>query len=223
MVKNGQKRAAGMYPVPSGPHVGGQPLSELTAKQRQAVGELGLSEEEWDTSTWQFREHDFNKLKPAVRRAAAALGFDTQSWFLYAAVVRSKHKDWLARITAAQREPENKIASKPPGEASAPKRGNQGASSSKAATSLRQRSSKGAMQEDAEGGVQGAAVVGGEGVDDPAMVTGPDGIFVLWWRSLTDQINTFWLLLELPNEYNFSCVMIIVTLRNKCFPQSLFI
>ena len=71
------------YPVPEGPHVGGKPLSELTAKQKAAVIELGLIEEEWDTCTWHVYEDDMNKLKPAERRAVTALGFDSKSWFLF--------------------------------------------------------------------------------------------------------------------------------------------
>ena len=90
--------------------------------------------------------------------------FDTKSWFLFAAVVRSKHADWLKRIAASQREHQKKSASKPD-EASVRKWGNQGgAASSKAAASLR-AGSTGDVQEDAEGGDQGAAVAGGEDVD----------------------------------------------------------
>jgi hypothetical protein len=136
MGRNGKQRAPRVVEVPAGPHVGGKPLSGLTALQKQAVEDLGISEVEWDTSTWQFREPEFSKLKQAERLAAVALGFDPTSWFLFAAIVRSKHARWLKDQKRAH---ENKTAS-PRGEAaSAPKRVSHGASSSKAAASLRAR------------------------------------------------------------------------------------
>ena len=138
MGKNGKQRAPRVFEVPAGPHVWGKPLSGLTARQKQAVKDLGISEEEWDTSTWQFREPEFSKLKQqqAEGLAAVALGFDPTSWFLFAAIVRSKHARWLKDQKRAH---ENKTAS-PRGEAaSAPKRVSHGASSSKAAASLRAR------------------------------------------------------------------------------------
>ena len=139
MEKNGKQRAPHVFEVPAGPHVGGKPLSGLTARQKQAVKDLGISEEEWDTCTWQFREHEFSKLKQAEGLAAVALGFDPKSWFLFAAIVRSKHARWLKQIKDQKRAQENKTAS-PRGEAaSAPKRVSPGASSSKAAASLRAR------------------------------------------------------------------------------------
>ena len=119
--------------MPEGSHVGGKPLSELTAKQKAAVIELGLTEEEWDTCTWHVYEDDMNKLKPAEGRAVTALGFDSKSWYLFSAVVRSKHAGWLKKIEQA-----NKSAPRPAGEESnskQPKRGR--ASRSKGAASTR--------------------------------------------------------------------------------------
>ena len=43
-----------------------------------------------------------NKMKPAVKRAVTALGFDSQSWYLFAAVVRSKYAGWLEKIEQAK-------------------------------------------------------------------------------------------------------------------------
>ena len=146
-----------MFDVPTGPHVGGQPLSGLTARQKQAVSDLGISEEEWDTCTWQFREHEFSKLKQAEGMAAVALGFDPTSWFLFGAIVRSKYTTWLNKIKDQKRAQENKIASS--GEAaSAPKRVSPGASSSKAAASLSARPQKAAPNTIADEVLQGAAV-----------------------------------------------------------------
>ena len=141
---------------------------ELTAKQRQAVTDLGVSEEEWDLSTWQLREHDFSKLKPAEVRAATALGFESKSWHLFAALVRSNHAGWLKRNVELTRANADKSASNP-GKVSAHKRGNHGTSSSKASASLGVRPKRD-VQGGAEGCVQGTAVVGEEGVDDTATV-----------------------------------------------------
>ena len=137
------------YPVPEGPHVGGKPLSELTANQKAAVIELGLNEEEWDTCTWHVYEDEMNKLKPAEKRGVIALGFDRKSWYLFCAIVRSKHAGWLKRIEQA-----DKSAPRPAGEESngkQPKRDR--ASRSKGAASTRA-----AVHADADDVLQGAAV-----------------------------------------------------------------
>ena len=148
MVKNGKRPQK--YPVSDGPHVGGKPLSELTAKQKAAVIELGLTEEELDTSTWEC-EQDLSLLRPAEGRAVSVLGFDSRPWFQFAAVVRSKYANWLKRIEDDKRAQQNKSASKPGAGESARKRANHRASSSNAVSRLRTRS-MGEAQEAADGG-----------------------------------------------------------------------
>ena len=137
--------------MPEGSHVGGKPLSELTAVQKAAVIELGLNQEEWDTATWHVNEDQMNKLKPAEKRAVIALGFDQKSWYLFCAIVRSKHAGWLKRIEEA-----NQSAPRPAGEESNGKQPKQArASRSRGAASMRAAP----VPADADDAMQGTAVV----------------------------------------------------------------
>ena len=58
-----------------------------------------------------------NKMKPAVKRAVTALGFDSQSWYLFAAVVRSKYAGWLEKIEQAKEKIEQAKENAPEAEA----------------------------------------------------------------------------------------------------------
>ena len=149
--KRPQGKGPQAYPVPEGKHVGGKPLSELTSVQKAAVIELGLNEEEWDTATWHVKEDKMVKLKPAEGRAVTALGFDSQSWYLFCAIVRSKHAAWLKRIEEA-----NQSARRPTGEESKGKRPKQArASRSRGAASTMASD----VDADADDVMQGTAVV----------------------------------------------------------------
>ena len=140
------------YPVPEGTHAGGKSVAELTSQEKAAVIELGLTEDEWDTSTWKVKQDHMSKMRPAEGRAVTALGFDSKSWYLYCCIVRSKYADWLKRIEDASRQ----AARRPAGEDSSGKRAKHGrASRSGGAAST----SAAAVDAGADGVIEGTAVV----------------------------------------------------------------